>query len=54
MQEGAEIVKKINGILLVKLTDGPNGKTGQWTLDLKNGNGSIKYGGNGRFRTRIS
>ncbi|XP_028403536.1 non-specific lipid-transfer protein-like [Dendronephthya gigantea] len=43
-KEGAEIVKKIKAVFSFEITDGPNGKTGKWTADLKNGNGSLKYG----------
>lgn len=43
-QEGAEIVKKIKAVFSFEITDGPNGKTGSWTADFKNGNGAVKYG----------
>lgn len=37
------MVMKIQAIFSFIITDGPNGKTGQWLCDLKNGNGSVKY-----------
>ena len=38
---GAELVSKVNGIFQFKITDGPNGASRIWTINLKDGNGSI-------------
>ncbi|XP_046843162.1 sterol carrier protein 2-like [Xenia sp. Carnegie-2017] len=45
-KEGAKFVKQVKALFLFELTNGPNGETKKWTIDLKNGNGSIHLGGN--------
>nr|XP_020474006.1 non-specific lipid-transfer protein isoform X1 [Monopterus albus] len=40
-QEGEQLVKKIDGVFLLKVKDGPNGKERTWVIDLKNGKGSV-------------
>lgn len=41
---GADLVKKVNGSYLFKISGGPGGKTKKWVVDLKSGNGSVKEG----------
>ena len=41
-EDGANLVKKIKGIYGFKVTEGPGGATKEWTIDLKNGVGSVK------------
>ena len=36
----------MKAIFCFEITDGPNGKTERWVIDLKNGSGSIKRGAN--------
>ncbi|XP_064624931.1 sterol carrier protein 2-like [Lineus longissimus] len=43
-KEGASLVKKIKGTYSFKVTDGPGGKQGTWFVDLKNGNGAVRFG----------
>jgi len=38
---GAEQVQKIGGVYHFKITNGPNGDSQSWTVDLKSGNGRI-------------
>ena len=45
MQDGANIVKKINGVLCFQVK-GANSE-GVWIVDAKNGNGSVSFGGPG-------
>ena len=40
-QGGEELVKKVKGIFLFKITDS-SGKETQWIVDLKKGRGSVK------------
>jgi len=40
----ADAVKKVGGVYLFKVTGGEGGATAHWTVDLKNGAGSIKVG----------
>ena len=37
------MVKKVNGIFCFKVKNGPGGKDGTWIVDVKNGNGSVKF-----------
>lgn len=46
-------MKKVKGIYLFKITDGPDGKEGVWTVDVKNGNGAVAYGSNGKMLEHI-
>ena len=41
LQGGEDLVKKVKGIFLFKITDS-GGKETQWIVDLKNGKGSVK------------
>ena len=45
-QDGANIVKKMKGVFQFKVK-GAGGKEGVWIVDVKNGSGAVKYGGNG-------
>ena len=46
VQKGAEAVKKVNGIFLFKVKTKDN-KEGVWVVDVKNGNGSVKFDSTG-------
>ena len=41
--QGASLVKKVKGIIQFNIAGGGN-QTGQWTVDLKNGSGSVNAG----------
>ena len=41
---GADLVKKVNGSYLFKITGGPGGVTKKWVVDLKSGTGFVKEG----------
>ena len=41
-------MKKVKGIFCFKVKNGPNGEEGCWVVDVKNGNGSVKYDTAGR------
>ena len=41
IQNGADYVKKIKGIFCFKVKKGSD--TGVWVVDVKNGNGSVKF-----------
>lgn len=41
LQEGEKLVKKIGGVFAFKVKDGPGGKEATWTVDVKNGKGSV-------------
>lgn len=41
LQEGEKLVKKIGGVFAFKVKDGPGGKEATWTVDVKNGQGSV-------------
>jgi sterol carrier protein 2 len=43
--EGADLVKKVNGIYGFKVSGGPDGKETTWIVDVKNGNGSVSVNG---------
>ena len=53
-QDGANIVKKVKAIFAFKVTNGPGGKTSTWTIDVKNGNGSIEQNSNSKLICEIS
>ncbi|ELK26728.1 PREDICTED: non-specific lipid-transfer protein [Myotis davidii] len=40
-EEGEQFVKKIGGIFVFKVKDGPGGKEATWVVDVKNGKGSV-------------
>ncbi len=41
-------MKKIKGVFVFKVNKGPGGKQGVWVVDVKNGNGSVKQGSDGK------
>jgi len=43
-QVSADIVKQVKGIYHFQVKDGPGGATKSWTVDLKNGSGSVAEG----------
>lgn len=43
-EQGAEMVKKINGIYAFVITGSKASETKHWIVDLKNGNGEVKQG----------
>jgi len=49
---GAELVKKINGIYQIDVTKG--GKSQSWTIDLKNKTGSVSTGANAKPNVTIT
>ncbi|GAM17502.1 hypothetical protein SAMD00019534_006770 [Acytostelium subglobosum LB1] len=49
---GAELVKKINGVYFIKVTQG--GKSQTWTINLKTGNGAISIGEVGKQDVTIT
>ncbi|XP_074642071.1 sterol carrier protein 2-like [Tubulanus polymorphus] len=53
-QDGANIVKKMKGVFVFKVTNGPNGKDGVWVVDVKNGSGSVTYGGKAKGDVTIT
>ena len=53
LQNGAQYVKKIKGVFVFKVNNGPGGKQGIWVVDVKNGNGSVKHGADGKYTQRI-
>jgi len=44
-KEGANLVKKVNGVYGFNVKNGPNGEEGTWIVDVKNGNGTVEFGG---------
>lgn len=42
-------MKKIKGVFCFKVKGGPGGKEGVWVVDVKNGNGSVKFDPKGKF-----
>ena len=48
-QNGAQYVKKIKGVFVFKVNNGPGGQQGVWVVDVKNGNGSVKHGSDGKY-----
>ena len=46
-QNGAEYVKKVKGIFCFKVKKGND--TGVFVVDVKNGNGSVKFDPNGKI-----
>lgn len=53
-QNGASIVKKVKGVYAFKVKNGPGGKEGSWVVDVKNGNGSVKYGSDAKADCTIT
>jgi len=51
-ENGADYVKKINGIFCFKLKSGD--KEGVWVVDAKNGNGSVSFNPTGKGDVTIS
>ena len=41
-------VEKITGTFCFKLSGGPGGQEGVYIVDVKNGNGAVKFSSNGR------
>jgi len=51
--DGASAVQKIKGVFAFKVK-GAGGKEGLWVVDVKNGNGSVKFGSNDKADTTIT
>ena len=51
-QNGADYVKKIKGVFCFKVKKGND--MGVWVVDVKNGNGSIKFGDGGKGDVTIT
>jgi sterol carrier protein 2 len=51
-EDGGQYVKKINGIFCFKVKSGD--KEGVWVVDVKNGNGSVKFDPQGKGDATIS
>ena len=49
MQDGANLVKKVKGVICFKVTKGPDGQEGVWYVDAKSGTGAVKFGGEGEY-----
>jgi len=45
--EGADLVKKVNGVFGFKVSEGPGGKEAYWVVDVKNGKGGVSFDGKG-------
>eukprot|EP00794_Sanderia_malayensis_P007683 gene7683-8520_t len=43
-KEGEALVKQFKAVYCFKLSEGPDGKTGTWFVDVKNGKGSVNFG----------
>ncbi|XP_076440938.1 sterol carrier protein 2-like [Babylonia areolata] len=52
-QDGLNIVKKMKGVFAFKVK-GPGGKEGFWIVDVKNGNGAVKFGEKEKADTTIT
>lgn len=53
--EGKDLVKKINGVFRIDVLDKKGGKLMKtWTIDLKNGNGLCKEGGDDKYNALFS
>jgi sterol carrier protein 2 len=52
-ESGEEAVKKVNGIFVFKVKTKDN-QEGVWVVDVKNGNGSVKFDANGKGDVTIS
>ena len=48
IQDGANIVKKVKAVFAFKVTNGPGGEKATWTIDVKNGTGSVEKGSNSK------
>ena len=42
-------MKKLKAVYCFKLANGPNGKSGTWYVDVKNGKGAVRFGDQGEF-----
>lgn len=51
-QDGANLVKKIKGVYCFKVK-GADGKEGVWVVDVKNGNGAVKFDATDKADTTI-
>lgn len=51
-QDGASYVKKIKGVFCFKVKK--DGKEGVWVVDVKNGNGSVKFGSSAKPDVTLS
>ncbi|XP_059166949.1 sterol carrier protein 2-like [Physella acuta] len=52
-QDGANIVKKMKGVFCFKVK-GPGNKEGVWVVDVKNGNGAVKFDSADKADTTIT
>jgi len=46
--DGANWVKKMQGVFCFKVTGGPDGKEAKWVVDVKNGKGNVEFNGQGK------
>ncbi|EDO40559.1 predicted protein [Nematostella vectensis] len=53
-KDGAKFVKKVKGVYCFKIQGGPGGKEGVWVVDVKSGNGSVKFGANDKADCTIT
>ena len=53
--EGKDLIKKIGGVFQIDVLDKKGGKLVKtWTIDLKNGNGACKEGGDEKYNALFS